>query len=65
MALLWLGRGDAENEEWKETVQMARERRMTATERYLLGEPLVGEYWAEGVAKLGIDLPVEIRTGLR
>jgi len=65
VALLWLGRGDAENEEWEQTVQMARERRMTATERYLLGEPLVGEHWAEGIEKLGIDLPVEISTELR
>ncbi len=65
VALLWMGRGDTEVEEWEDTVQTARERRMTATERYLLGEPLVGEHWAEGAEKLGIDLPIEISSQLR
>lgn len=53
-----MGRGDTEVEEWEDTVQAARERRMTATERYLLGEPLVGGHRAEGAEKLGIDLPI-------
>ena len=53
VALLWTGRGDAEPEAWEETVQMARERRDTPTTRYLLGQPLAAEHWAEGAELLG------------
>jgi hypothetical protein len=56
VALMWLGRGDVEPEEWQETVRLAAERRDRPTEDYLLGHPLLGEYWAEGADKLGITL---------
>lgn len=65
VALLWCGRGDADQEDWEQTVELARERHATPTASYLLGEPLVAEHWAEGAEKLGIDLPVEISTELR
>jgi hypothetical protein len=65
VALMWVGRGDAEPQEWEATVSMARERRDTTTEDYLLGEPLVAEYWAEGAERLGVDLPVEDIEELR
>jgi hypothetical protein len=59
VALLWVGRGDAEAQDWEATVAMASERRDTPTEDYLLGEPLLGEFWAEGAERLGVDLPIE------
>jgi Protein of unknown function (DUF3775) len=59
VALLWTGRGDAEPESWEETVQMARDRRDTPTERYLLGQPLAAEHWEEGAERLGIELGSE------
>lgn len=58
VALMWIGRGDAEPEEWVETVNLARELKDGPTPRYLLRHPLVAEHWQEGAAKLGIDLPL-------
>jgi hypothetical protein len=58
VALMWIGRGDAEPEEWEETVKLARELKAGPTSRYLLRHPLVAEHWQEGAAKLGIDLPI-------
>ncbi len=58
VALLWVGRGDAEPEDWPATVEMARERRESPTPTYLLKDPLLSEYWQEGAARLGIDIPL-------
>lgn len=65
VALLWWGRGDSDEDDWEQTVEMARERRATPTEKYLLGEPLVAEHWAEGAERLGIELPIETSTEIR
>lgn len=59
VALLWIGRGDAEPEAWEDTIALARERRDTPTDRYLLRQPLAAEYWAEGAERLGVAVPVE------
>ncbi len=53
VALMWLGRGDAEVEEWESLLETARERRETPTYEYLLGHPLLAEYWASGLEALG------------
>lgn len=53
VALMWLGRGDAEKEDWRDTVRLAVEREEMPTGEYLLDNPLVAEYWAEGLDKLG------------
>ena len=58
VALLWIGRGDAEPEEWERTVELARERRDTPTPNYLLSEPLLSEFWEEGAERLGRPLPL-------
>jgi Protein of unknown function (DUF3775) len=58
VALMWIGRGDAEPEEWENTVELARELKDGPTPRYLLRHPLVAEHWAEGAARLGIDLGI-------
>ena len=58
VALLWLGRGDAEPEEWEATVELARERLAAPVARYLLAEPLVAEYLVEGLDKLGLTVPI-------
>jgi Protein of unknown function (DUF3775) len=65
VALLWCGRGDTDLQDWEQSVETARERNANPTETYLLGDPLVGEYWAEGAEKLGIELPVEISARIR
>jgi hypothetical protein len=56
VALMWIGRGDAEPEEWEQTVELARQLKETPTPSYLLKHPLVAEHWEEGAAKLGVDL---------
>jgi Protein of unknown function (DUF3775) len=63
VALLWLGRGDVEADEWEDAVRMAHERRDTPTEDYLLGQPLAAEHWAEGAAQLGLDVLPEREFG--
>jgi hypothetical protein len=55
VALLWVGRENAEVEEWDATVERASERRETPTESYLLDHPLLAEYWLEGLTKLGYN----------
>lgn len=57
VALLWLGRGDVDRGAWEATIETARSRRDIPTEDYLLGEPLVAEYWAEGMEKLAEPSP--------
>jgi hypothetical protein len=59
VALLWVGRGDAEPEAWEDTVNMARERQDIPTERYLLTQPLTAEYWSEGAERLGVSVAVD------
>jgi Protein of unknown function (DUF3775) len=56
LALLWLGRGDYDRENWHEALRDARN---TANERetdYLIGTPLLADYLEEGIAALGLSL---------
>jgi hypothetical protein len=54
VALLWLGRGDAEPEEWDDLIARARREVTLPADQYLLGQPLLAEHWAEGLSRLGI-----------
>jgi hypothetical protein len=54
VALLWVGRGDFEREEWDDAVNLARERRETPPLNYLLGEPLLPDYLEEGLQAFGL-----------
>jgi hypothetical protein len=53
VALMWLGREDAEPEEWEQLVTQAMNRREGPTAQYLLGHPLLAEYWLSGLERLG------------
>ena len=53
VALMWIGRGDREPDEWAETLQLAEQRHEGPTIDYLLGIPLVADYWVLGLEKLG------------
>lgn len=53
VALAWLGRGDFDASEWQEAVEQARQRGNKRTATYLLGMPMVGEYWEAGLDALG------------
>ncbi len=53
VALLWLGRGDAEIDEWDDLLAQAAAPKAKSTEDYLLGHPLLAEWWTEALEKLG------------
>ena len=53
IALMRLGRGDGGIEEWEELRREAREGQDLPPARYLLGEPLVSDYLAEGLSAFG------------
>ena len=56
VALMWLGRGTYEKEEFEEAVETARSERANATSNYLLGIPLLADYLEEGLEKLGYSV---------
>lgn len=59
VALMWIGRGDFEPEEWDEAVALAIDRQSDGdTADYLLTHPHVADYLDEGLDKLfdGSDL---------
>lgn len=68
VALMWLGRGDGAVDEWEDLRSRAAERRngyrhpRRETVRYLLGEPLLGDFLAEGLDKFGISWVDEVPT---
>jgi hypothetical protein len=55
IALMRLGRGDGGIEEWNDLRRDAAEMRGRRTARYLLGEPLVSDYLAEGLNAFGLN----------
>lgn len=52
IALFWIGREDAEPEEWDATVELARERHEGSVSGYLLRQPMVSEYLETGLERL-------------
>jgi len=58
VALFWIGRGDAEPEEWDATTTLARDAHDGPVSAYLLGQPEAGDFLAEGLDKMlqfGVD----------
>lgn len=56
IALVYIGRGDMEPEEWDEAVRLAREREGSgslSSADYLLGIPNLADLWDEGLSALG------------
>jgi len=53
VALIWLGRGDYDLEEWEDAVQDALEARTDRTWEYLLAHPLVADYLEKGLIQHG------------
>ncbi len=58
VALMWIGRGDLEPEEWDEALELAADRADASTANYLLTHPHVADYLDEGIDRLlgGSDL---------
>jgi len=55
VALMWLGRGDYDVEEWDGAIENAQDSWNERTAEYLLGTPLVADYLSEGLVALGYD----------
>jgi hypothetical protein len=53
VTLTWMGRGDGTIEDWAELRETACSEHNKWTPRYLLGDPLLGDYLAEGLAQFG------------
>ncbi len=59
VALVWIGRGDFEPEEFDQALRLAVERRTGPTADYLLGVPLLGDFLEQGAAACGASLTEE------
>lgn len=59
VALFWLGRGDYSSAEWNNAVEYAAktiaESSAETTTDYLLGHPLLVDYWLEGLAAFNLS----------
>jgi len=55
VALLWLGRGDGDLEDWEDLRIQARDARNERTSAYLLGQPLLADHLADGLSALGLS----------
>lgn len=53
VALMWLGRGDYEVDEWESAREDARSAWTEHTAAYVIGTPLVADYLEEGLDELG------------
>lgn len=53
VALMWLGRGDFDADEWDTAFEQADDSRTPHAAEYLLATPLVADYLEEGLAALG------------
>ena len=56
VALMWVGRGTYDADEFSEAVSTARHERVNKTSAYLLGVPLLSDYLEEGLDKLGYSV---------
>jgi hypothetical protein len=53
VALVWIGRGTYEPEDWRTALEDARRERMGATSAYLMGIPLLADYIEAGLEAMG------------
>jgi hypothetical protein len=62
VALMRLGRGDASIDEWEDLRKDAADQRDRNTARYLLGEPMLGDFLAQGLDEFGLTWGEERTT---
>jgi hypothetical protein len=56
LALMWMGRGDFDREEWRDALAQAREIHNEKETGYLIGTPLLADYLEIGLDLLGYSL---------
>ena len=66
VALMWVGRGSFDPEEWDEALTTAREEHGSpvGATRYLLSKPLLAEHLEEGLERMGYsasDMEADVR----
>jgi Protein of unknown function (DUF3775) len=65
IALMRLGRGDGTLDEWKELRRNAAEESGGGTAEYLLGEPMLGDFLADGLDEFGLSWSEERTTPIQ
>jgi hypothetical protein len=65
IALMRLGRGDGSIEEWKDLRLDGVEESEGGTAEYLLGEPMLGDFLADGLGEFGLSWAGERTTPLQ
>lgn len=53
VALMWVGRGDFDAQEWEDAYNEAADEWTSRTAEYLISTPLVADYLIEGLEQLG------------
>jgi len=56
LALMWLGRGDYDRDEWRDALTQARQVHNANETSYLIGTPLLADYLETGLDLLGYSL---------
>jgi hypothetical protein len=56
VALLWIGRGDFDKDEWPQALAQAHSELDRPAAEYLMGEPLLGDFLEEAISDLGYSL---------
>lgn len=56
VALMWVGRGTFEPDDFAEALETAQNERVNKTSAYLLGVPLLADYLEEGLEKMGYSV---------
>jgi len=59
VALMWLGRGDYDMDEWWDAVEYAAENASPATPQYLIAHPLLAEFLTDGLEMFGLSCQEE------
>jgi hypothetical protein len=55
VAIMWVGRGSFEPEEFEDAIMLARAERVVPTPEYLMGTPHFGDHLEAGMDALGIE----------
>ncbi len=55
VAMMWIGRGTYDAEDWEEALETARDEAINSTADYLIGTPQLGDFLEEGLTALGYE----------
>ena len=55
VALMWIGRGTYDAEDWEEALETARQEATNSAADYLTGTPQLGDFLEEGLVAMGYE----------